>query len=225
MKGIGSTVAVLLVAAIVWFLWESNRAPSFRYRLTVAVASGGETYESSGVIEVKVKLQEYWSPPSVRYVTGDAVVIEVPDRPPVFVLMSARNNADWDAGIAYLIFRDRLPIPVPPRTNAEALAALRETREIPRDKYPTFVAFRDLNRPDTVYEASPDDMSPPFDPGARVVRMAVEMTGDRPTFQVDAVLPWISEFENRYLDGGRLHRFGGSFANSLTSVDFKKRGT
>jgi hypothetical protein len=222
MKGIGSTVAVLLVAAIVWFLWESNRAPSFRYRLTVAVASGGETYESSGVIEVKVKLQEYWSPPSVRYVTGDAVVIEVPDRPPVFVLMSARNNADWDAGIAYLIFGDRLPIPVQPRTNAEALAALRETREIPRDRYPTLVAFRDITRPDSVYEVSPDNLSPPLGEGARVTNMTIEMTGETATTGIEARLPWLIGMGGT-LDGEQ-HTFKNELSNKLGAPDFRKRG-
>ncbi len=83
--------------------------------------------------------------------------MEVPDHAPIFVLLTAKNNADWDAGIAFKVFRDRLPDPKGKsgpevfRDNTATLAHLREKAEVPRELYPLMVAFRDINRPASVY--------------------------------------------------------------------------
>ena len=56
---------------------------------------------------------------------------------------------------------------------------------MPRDLYPLMVAFRDIARPASVYEVYPDDLSPPLDPGARVVSMTIEMTDAPVTYGIE----------------------------------------
>ena len=224
-------VVLLLVGLGAWTAWQS-RNDTFRYRLTVEVASGAEVYAGSGVIQVTVRPTASWSLSSsaaVAKVTGDAVVVEVPDRPPVFVLLAAKNNADWDAGIAFKVFRDRMPDQTGISTrqafrqDTATLAHLREKAEIPSDLYPLMVAFRDINRPASVYQVYPDDLSPPLDPGARVVGMTIEMT-DAPATEgtVARLLPWVVDMPG-FLNGQRFST-SGALAGRLNATDFMKRG-
>jgi hypothetical protein len=222
MKGVLMAAVVIGMAAAAGYFYWQNRDPSFNYRLTVTVESGGQTYTASTVTRVRIKIQENWAPALVPIVTGDAVVVEVPGRSPIFVLMSAKTNVDWDSSLAFHIFQDRFPVPLRTRSNVEALVALRETREIPRDQYPTLVAFRDITRPETVYEVSPDNMSPPLDEGARVVSMTIEMTDDRVTYQVEPLLPWLDEIRGNLL--GKSIVTTSELADNLGVASFRKRG-
>ena len=166
MKTLGIIVLalVMLVAGYSW--WNSE--PPIRYRLTVAIASGGKTYTGSGVIQVKMHFQEYWSPPMLPHVTGDAIVVEAPDHAPVFALLRSKRNVGWDAQIPFDMFRDSFPKGSTLREHVRTLARSQAKAEVPPDRYPTMVAFRDLDRPATVYEVYPNDLSPPLDPPLRL---------------------------------------------------------
>jgi hypothetical protein len=221
---LANAMKVFLVAAIMlvagWWIW-SARGDTFRYRLTVAVESNGEIYTGSGVIEVKMHFQEYWSPPALPRVTGDAVVVEVPGRDPIFVLLTAKENVDWDASIAFKTFQDRFPMPRTPRGDTRVLAALREKAEIPAKWYPILVAFGDASRPASVYEVNASDSSRALGVGSRVVRMSIEMTDEPVTYAVDKILPWVSNLGG-YLDGEE-YSFINTLAGRLSARDFRKR--
>jgi len=77
MKGLGIIAALVVAAAVGWYVWALHGS-TFRYRLTVAVESSGKTYTGSGVIQVNMHFQDYWSPPALPRVTGDAVIVDVP---------------------------------------------------------------------------------------------------------------------------------------------------
>jgi hypothetical protein len=195
-----------------------------RYRLTATVESGGKTYTGSGVIQVRMHFQEYASPPALPRVTGDAVVVEVPGRSPIFFLLTSEWSVDWDSSIPYTVFQDQLPEPRSVRGDVRFLAALRATAVIPPDRYPLIVAFRDLADPASVYEVFANDLSPPLDPPARVVSLTIEMTDERPTTGiVEEKLPWLVGFETA-LDGDPYQTTGSGFANRISRVDFVKRG-
>ena len=222
MKTLGIIAFALLCIASVAF-WMNSEAP-IRYRFTVTVASSGLTYSTSSVIEINMNFQEYWSPQAIAHVTGDAMVIEVPGHAPVFVLLRAPKNADWAGSIPFALFRDRLPAAGSSRERTRALLAVRDTATLRADQYPIMVAFRDIADAGSVYELAPNDLSPPLSPDARVVSMAIEMTRDGATYQVEKTLPWLPDFHDRYFDGDRYERPGKSLANSLTKTDFMKRG-
>jgi hypothetical protein len=223
MKTLGAIVLVVLIGALGYAWW--NQGPKIRYRLTVTVESGGKAYTSSGVIEIKMLLQDYWSPAVSHSVTGDAVVVSVPDRSPVFVLLTRPTDGDWPGSLPFEIFAESLGRSTPLRDRAYALARMHDKVELPPTQYPTMVAFRDINDPKSVYEVFPDDLSPPLDKGAHLVGMTIEMTRDPVTYQVEKTLPWLPTVYDQHLDGDRYHRFGKSFANSLSQADFMKRGT
>ena len=224
-------VVLFLFGLGAWSAWQ-NRNDTFRYRLTVEVASGSKVYTASGVTQVKMHINGLIAQTAAwPEVTGDALVVEVPDRGPIFALLTAKNNGDWDANIAFQVFYDRLPDPKGKsggqvfRDNTATLSHLREKAEVPRELYPLMVAFRDINVPAGVYEVYPRDLSPPLDPGGQVVRMTIEMTDEPVTGgTVARLLPWVDSLPG-HLDGAKYGRPGTSFANSLTRLDFRKRGT
>jgi hypothetical protein len=221
---IALAVLVVLAVAGAWLADSFTTGTSFNYRLTATVESGGQMYTGSGVIQVAMHFQEYASPPALPKVTGDAVIVEVPGKAPIFFLLTSDWSVDWDSGIAFLTFQDQLPTPRSVRGDTRFLAGSTASATIPPDRYPLIVAFGDLAKPDSVYEVTADDLSPPLDPGARVVSLTIEMTRDPPTTgAVEAMLPW-SRSQSGYLDGDKYHTPGKSFANSLTRLDFSKRG-
>ena len=66
---------------------------TFRYRLTVEVASGTKVSTASGVIQVKMKIGGIvFSNVATPEVTGDAVVVDVPDHAPIFVLRTIEGT-------------------------------------------------------------------------------------------------------------------------------------
>lgn len=213
-------VLVLAVVAGVW-LSQSFEAGTFRYRLTATIESGGQAYTGSGVIQVRMHFQEYAAPAALPRVTGDAVVVEVPGREPIFFLLTSDWSVDWDAGLAFLMFQDRLPVPRSVRGDARFLSQSRETATIPPERYPLIVAFGDLAQPDSVYEVFPDDLSPPLAAGARVVSLTIEMTGDPPTTGIEQRLPWLVGMGGT-LDGEQ-HTFSNVLSNKLGAPAFRKR--
>ena len=231
MKIVAAAVVAIVVAGIGYTLWARHET-TFRYRLTVEVASGGLIYTGSGVIEVQigipiVALNGIAATPRV---TGDAVVVEVPHHPPIFVLLTAQKNSDWDSTIAFKLFRDRLPdhqgksATEAARDDTAAMVRLRAKAEVPRESYPLMVAFRDINRPASVYQVYPGDLSPPLDAGARVISMTIEMTDAPVTYGIEKRLPWLGTTITAYLDGDQYNTPGKSFANSVDISSFRKRG-
>jgi len=221
-------LAALAVAVVGYTIW-GNYETTFRYRLTATVESGGQFYTGNGVIQVQIILQRlsFSGHASLPKVTGDAVVVDVPGRSPIFFLLSADGNVDWDANIAFTMFRQLLPDPARAKETAENISAmvrLEARAEIPRDSYPRMVAFEDVQRPASVYEVFPDDLSRPLDPGARVVSLTIDMTRDQvSTGIVEAKLPWLVTLE-AHLDGDPYQTTGSGFANTISRVDFVKRG-
>jgi hypothetical protein len=122
------------------------------------------------------------------------------------------------------MFRDSLPKGSTLREKVRWLANSRAKAEVPSERYPMMVAFRDISRPASVYEVHPNDLSPPLDAGTRIVGMTIEMTPDPVTYQVEQHLPWLGREITAYLDGSEYHFPGRSFANDVGVSDFRKRG-
>jgi hypothetical protein len=219
---------VAAIAALGWYLWAQHET-TFRYRLTVNVVSDGQAYSGSGVIQEQVLVNTIRLNGFAWYakLTGDAVVVEVPGRPPIFALLSTKNDADWAESIAFSMFRDELPDPQQPaakRENISAMVRLRKKAEIPVERYPMLVAFRDINDPKTVYELHPQDLSDALGVGSYVSSMTIEMTRRGATVgAVARLLPWSANMVG-FLNG---EKFSSSSAlpGRLSGADFVKRGT
>lgn len=68
---------------------------------------------------------------------------------------------------------------------------LRETREVPRNRYPLLVTFTDINDPTTVQRVDPKDLAATFGPGVSLKRITLEITDEKVTEgRVEAMLTW-----------------------------------
>lgn len=220
---LAGAIVLALAATLAAYLWLNREAP-IRYRLTATVESGGKLYTASTVNEVRWSFQEYWSPPAVSSMTGEALIVEVPGKAPIFFLLSADGSADWAEFLPMETFISKLPDPHGSiRERVRELGRLEAGATIPPERYPMIVAFRDLTKPDSVYELSADGLSPPLGPGSRLVSLTIEMTRDRPTTgAVETMLPWLKGFAT-HLDGDPYQTSGRGFANTISRVDFVRR--
>jgi hypothetical protein len=97
-------------------------------------------------------------------------------------------------------------------------------REIGPGDLPRLVTFDDASDPRTVKEVGPRDRAASFGAGMRLRRAAIEVTGDTVTEgAIERALPWLRGMNKGYLDGNNT-RTSNQLANTLTALDFKRKG-
>ena len=76
----------------------------------------------------------------------------------------------------------------------QTIEALREARDVPRDRYPMLVTFSNINFPKTVREVRPDQFSSIFGPGYGLKSITLEIT-DEPVTEgkVESMLVWLTD--------------------------------
>lgn len=106
---------------------------------------------------------------------------------------------------------------------ADQLEVLRDTREVPRERYPLLVTFDDIDDPATVKRVDPDDLAASFGPGVSLKRITLTITDEPVTEgEVEKVLGWLDDYYGQRLDGNRYGTIKASnrFANSLSAGRF-----
>src|ERR1700728_2429725 len=92
-------VLIIIGIPVIWF-WVSFPTVSYRYRLTVAVECDGQVHSGSSVIEVLLRFNPKWLPPSGGtynvFVTGQAVLIDLGARG---VLVAALGGNPYDLSV------------------------------------------------------------------------------------------------------------------------------
>lgn len=151
--------------------------------------------------------------------SGEAAFVEVAPGRYLFAIMSEN-----DPEMAYETFIGPITTSREERIEGfDRLYRLRETRALPRELYPTLVAFRNINDPASVQKVDPDDLEASFGPGYALYGVNISITGDPVTKRkINNVLPWIEHYYDRLLDGQRLQSLkrDAPFANSLASGSF-----
>ncbi len=98
---------VALVGFFIMFSSGDDRFPDYRYKMTIYVSTPEGEKAFSSVREVTQKEVSSITDSSGRRVdtkvTGEAVIVDLPGRSPIFALLSRPDNADygkWAAGPA-----------------------------------------------------------------------------------------------------------------------------
>ena len=213
-----------------------DKAPDYRYRLTVEVETPEGLRTASSVIEVQQTLMRAGGSPAnqaVRWrVRGEAVAVDLPGGKTLFALLRSDNDPDWASRVYVLLapqenkgFEDAL----------DDVLELTGERTLPRmwppvafleerSAYPMMVTFGDLADPTSVAEVDPDDLAATFGEGVKLKRITVELTDDPVTSGIEARLGWLPNYYDKMLDGNgnQTIRATDRFANSLTQGDFSK---
>jgi hypothetical protein len=236
-------VAVLLpiLALVVWFgsgvVYENWNAKSFRYRLTLEIEDNGVVHTGSSVIQVNVQPKAHWLPQSGGVnmsVRGEAVVVDLGKKGILFALLKGETALSEPE---YLVRELIKPSPASTGhwTEFDFYDSNRLIAEVPLDRLPILVRFRDINDPMTVEKVSPYNLESYFGTGVKIKRATVEtvsrglwpfnamgLSGTPVTTGVQEKLVWLNEQRGRRFDGSKYETIEASnrFANSIGVGNF-----
>jgi hypothetical protein len=225
MRLLGYIVLGLAVLFVVWAAFGRPKTASVRFRVTATVDVDGTAVTGSGIMQQMGQTTFSPSglgPPYFVTETGDAIAIEVPGRSTIFLVMRQEHIP---ALALSSLFSNKLPRGIASPSSLEGLTYLSNltaTAELPRSAFPMIVAFKDQLVPASVYQLSPEDLSPAFGVPSRVTSITVSITRDAVTGGIEKRLPWATGLRT-HLDGDPYTRRGGGLANSLFASDFRKQ--
>ena len=219
-------IAVVIGLAVTAFaMSDLYVSGDWHYKMTVTVDTpeGIKTGEVVREItdsdsKIKIDLPNATSPAKVR---GEAVVIDLGNNQYLFGLVS------WDA------FRElykSFPYAGPESTiegvNFYNSLPIGSKAELPREAYPRFVTFKDIDNPTSVEAVDIDNLSEKFGESVKIQTITIELVDEPVTQTIKELLPWLNDYYNQRLDG---QRFGTSkaenrTANSLSSGAFSTEG-
>ena len=190
---------------------------SWNYKLTVDIDTPEGVKTGSAVREVRVIFTPSSGTKSgyhpSKTIKGEAVVIDLGERGKVFAVQSVDDYA--------------LPFKAFESTSggltlegAKFYSTLSGKAELPNKNYPMMVAFKNINDPLSVQllygtKAEKKGVQPPyvfqnnfgeyFGTGVKLKNISIEMTDEQPLYTVGKILPWLSKYLNKTLDGRRIH--------------------
>lgn len=185
-----------------------DRFPDYRYRMTVEVQTPDGIKTGSSVIEVKTKeISTILDASGKTYkdeVHGEAVAVDVAPGKTLFALLSQPTNADYAKKVAFVALK-------PVRTTSGDIEGYREylsqmvevdgAHELPRDHWPIFVTFMDINDPQTVDEVNSASLQNVFGSEYEIKRVVIEITYDPVNTGIEKRFPWWKEYRNKHFVG------------------------
>ncbi|MGO9135058.1 MAG: hypothetical protein ACLP8A_13580 [Methylovirgula sp.] len=234
------TSFALIAAGFVWFCWYALAPITLRYRLTLTVDNNGQLVNGSSVVETN-----WWGLaerfPDLVALTGghrwtittrgEAVAVDLGSRGVLFALLRGDEDrrASWLAGDpAGFVTRTTGAFTNAGVTRDSLERVIQEhvKADVPFEKLPLLVRFREINDPATVEEVEPDNLAASFGPGVRLVRATVEITDDPVTTGIEKWLVWLPRFEANHasLDGDMsiARDVHAPLRNKLGSGEFKQ---
>ncbi len=220
-------VTVLLMAALTLAGCDALGFKNWEWRqkLVIEIETPSGIVSGGSVVEVQAGTSPKWAPGAGAggmgaRVRGEASFVEVAPGRFLFALL---GGGDWEREVALTLF---FPEPAPsPFERAERLESMRETREVPRQRYPPLVTFTDIADPTTVKRVDPDDLAATFGSGVALKRITLEITDEAVTEgRVGKVLGWLETIGNTMLDGRSISTIEAEnrLANSLSRLDFRR---
>ncbi len=167
----------------------------YRYRLSIEVEVGGRRYVGQGVRELIARevigLPNAWTVYHTETL-GDAIWIEAPGAPTLFILLRQAIYGTGDAwdptpflGRGKIGFYERF-VDVP------LLGPVRGRVAIPLTDLPTIVVFDDVADKSTMRLVLPGEVASVLGSGARIVGAWIERTSDPVTRGIEAKLPCLA---------------------------------
>lgn len=211
-----------------------DKAPDYRYRLTVEVETPEGLRSGASVIEVRQNIGRSGSSPLhsqiYRHAKGEAVAVDLPGGKTLFALLRSDSDVEWAAQVMHLLAPQ-----IQGETSQDSfdnVLMIKGKVEVPRtfprvawiskrSAYPMMVVFGDLTDPTSVTKVDPDDLASKFGEGVRLKRITVELTDDPVTTGIEQRLKWMSEYPEPSLKPGHDPR-DYSLPAKLLHGDFRR---
>ncbi len=180
--------AILIVALLaVTALAGCRDLYEWRQKLTVTVATPQGDRTGTSVSSVRALFGPVWlAATEVSYrLSGEAVVVELPDRHVLVALI----DHDGQAELLASAFKDKLP--ASRKEWLQLIAGLKGVASVPDKALPVFVLFRDPSTPASARIVPPDAFRAELGQGYALKSVTVGITAEPETFgRVKDVLPW-----------------------------------
>jgi hypothetical protein len=203
---LSALLASLAASLLPGCAFAEDKAPDYRYRLTVEVETPEGVKTGSSVIEVEQLLSRSTAAPAKvgvqRKVRGEAVAVDLPNGKTLFALLRSENNVDWASYVyVYLATHEKGKPFIDQLDNVLEVTGERTLPRMwppvgfleERSAYPMLVTFGDLADPTSVAEVDPDDLAANFGEGVRLKRITVELTDDPVTVGISEQLRWLDD--------------------------------
>ncbi|WP_298808858.1 hypothetical protein [uncultured Sphingomonas sp.] len=237
LRVVGACLALLASLVFAGCTLGYEQLPTYRYRLTVEVATPEGVRSGSGVIEVhtwQAGSQTIPSPGAIRTrENGEAIVIDLGPQGTVFALMRAGNFMDWPGSVARSL--------IPPvkgdtykvrRAEIAAITAIRGVREVPPtfasgsnqlQNWPDLVRFADRSRPETIRWIGPLPNGRIHPSQMAIRRVTFEIVDTPVTRRINRQLPWLRDAVGETRLPTDLDRAGlDPFIPPLSTFDFTR---
>jgi hypothetical protein len=194
-----------------------DKAPDYRYRLTVEVETPEGLKTGSSVIEVQQSIgrttMDGFGEQVFLRIRGEAVAVDLPDGRTLYALLRSGGDVEWAARVIPFLSPDAND-----DNPLDDLLLLEGKKELPRtwskpgpfnnrSAYPMIVTFGDEADPTSVAEVEPDYLSAAFGEGVKLKRITAELTDDPMTTGIEERLVWLRNLWPNKLNGDRFEDF------------------
>ncbi|WP_246682581.1 hypothetical protein [Mesorhizobium sp. B3-2-1] len=223
----GRNISIVALAVLaVWFLggrllgfrsWEWHQKLVLEVDTPTGAKTGGST------VAIHAGTEPKWIPISAAggihsEVKGEASFVEVTPGKYLFAIL---NSAGRESSTF-------LPQKSPDAYGElDTLVKLRETRVVPRNKYPDFMTFDDVSDPTSVKRVDPNNLAATFGPGTNLKRITLTITDEAVTDgPVEKILRWLPNYYAvRFVDNSQKNQETKDLlVRTLTSGAFKTKG-
>jgi hypothetical protein len=197
----------------------SSDEASYRFRMTVEVATPQGLRTGSSVMEVTARRQSQFAPearPLVSELRGEAVVVDTPSGPIFALLKLPHNDHTYLQAVTFALAPDLREGGWEPFLKAvKRLGGWfgGAKADLPREDWPLMVRFRDLNDPKSVEQIDPAVTG--------VRRILVETTNHEVTSGIEQRLRWLGNYPEPSLNPGHGPR-DYSLSATLHNYDFRQ---
>ncbi len=197
-------LVLLVLAVVAWRLAYPYLYPTYavRYELTVEVETPNGIKTGSAVSESRYGWQpKLLSNTTLRNsFTGEATFIDLGNGKNVIItLKSDEKRSKASADGLYLPMR---VFPLAPHDKVKTRQDIKRAKnqgkvDVPLDRLPMLITFKDINDPKSVERAHPGDLQATFGQGFALKRVTIEMS-DKPVLAtIETKLPWLKGFRSQ----------------------------
>lgn len=166
---------------------------NFRYDVTVDTPRGKRTgWSVLGMRGYEIPGSQHIGGGQKLELSGDVPFVDLPNGVTLFALLADSQGSQGP--LAAMLWSKRRPgVRGDYRDALAELKANPVCKEVEKKYLPRFVYFLNFNDQNTAKEVRSDQLESEFGAGYRISNVKVCVTSEKPTFNVDARLPWIGK--------------------------------
>jgi hypothetical protein len=237
MKIFAIIAAMLTLAGGLMLTGCGRNPPGFKYKLSFAVETPDGIKTGFNVVEISHASVSIPASGTMTHARGEALYLDLgPGRRPLIALLTSHRDekgryGNWGEASPFNVlarlYGEKFTDYGSKNENIPVLVRHRGAKAISPSigDLPDLVTFADINDPKTVMAVDPQDLAATLGPGVKWKSITIEITDEPVTSGIEKKLPWISEYDDKLLDGHKPGQQGdGSLASDMNTSSFRTGG-